>query len=359
MPSIIIPKALDTGATIAFISPSARLNDQYPAVVSRATAVLKGRGYNVREFYNKDISIQSSITNRISELRAASVDPEVSAIICTVGGPSFTELLPGLIADTDLHNIIRANPKIVVGYSDITGLHWFLRAYTGLRTFYGPGIIPELGASESVDDETLPLAFCVKHLFRAIADREPIGDVPRSPTYAHKHPSWFHDSASIHKTELVPTPGWIWLRPGKAQGRLFGGCLSVMARLNGVRRIVPDWRGRIIFFETATGEKFGSGNPIDRVKAGIADLIAQGVFEEAVGLVVGRPFGYDSTKQREKYISVIKGLLCDGPLSKKEFPILFNVDVGHTTPMVTLPFDALAILDSEKDRFAIQESGVV
>ncbi|KAI1656014.1 peptidase [Daldinia decipiens] len=329
MSSIIVPKALDPGATIAFISPSARLNDQYPAAVLRATAVLKGRGYNVREFYNKDIGIQSSIINRISELRAACLDTKVSAIICTVGGPSFTELLPGLIADTDLHNIIRANPKIV------------------------------LGASESVDDETLPLAFCIKHLFRAIADREPIGDVSRSPTYAHKHPSWFHDPASIHKTELVPTPGWIWLRPGKAQGRLFGGCLSVMARLNGVRQIVPDWRGRIIFFETATGEKFGSGNPIDRVKAGIADLIAQGVFEDAAGLVVGRPFGYDSTKQREKYISVIKGLLCDGPLSKKEFPILFNVDVGHTTPMVTLPFDALAILDSEKDQFAVQESGVV
>ncbi|KAI1802510.1 peptidase [Daldinia bambusicola] len=359
MPSTIIPKALEPGATIAFISPSARLNDQYPAVMSRGAAVLERRGYKIREFYSKDSGIQSSIANRLSELRAAFLDPEVSAIICTIGGPSFTELLPSLIADRDLHSAIRTSPKIVVGYSDITGLHWFLYACAGLRTFYGPGIIPELGACESVDDETSPLAFSVKHLFHTIADRGPVGDIPRSLTYAHKMPPWYLEPASTQPTELTSTPGWIWVRPGKAQGRLFGGCLTVMARLTGIQAIVPDWRGRIVFIETATGEEYGKGNPIYRVRAGIADLIAQGVFEEVAGLVVGRPFGYDSPAEREEYISVIKGLLCDGPLAKKNFPILFNVDFGHTSPMVTLPYDALAVLDSEKDQFAIQESGVL
>ncbi|KAI2464836.1 peptidase [Annulohypoxylon bovei var. microspora] len=359
MPATIVPKALEPGATIAFISPSARLNALFPAIMSRASSVLKGRGYNVREFFNPDTDIQSSITNRLSELRAAFLDSSISAIICTIGGPSFTELLPALIADTELHSIIRANPKIVVGYSDITGFHWFLHALTGLRTFYGPGTIPELGEANSVDDEATPLAFCVKNLFRVIESREPIGDISRSLTYAPKLASFFDQPALTEPPELSPTPGWIWLRPGKSQGRLFGGCLTVMARLSGVRSIVPDWRGRIVFFETAIGEDEVSGNPIYRVQAGIADRIAQGVFEDAAGLVVGRPFGYDSAEMREKYISVIKGLLCEGPLAEKNFPILFNVDIGHTTPMVTLPFDALAELDSEMDRFAILEPGVL
>jgi muramoyltetrapeptide carboxypeptidase LdcA involved in peptidoglycan recycling len=326
--------------------------------MSRATTVLSERGYKVRELYTPDTTIQSSITNRLSEIHTAFSDPTISAIICTIGGPSFTELLPALIADTELHSIIRANPKIVVGYSDITGLHWFLHALTGLRTFYGPGANPELGEPGSVEDETSPLAFCIKHLFRTITRTEPLGDVARAATYAPKLASHFKDPEYIKPPELVQTVGWKWIRPGKAQGRLFGGCLTVMARLAGMHSIVPDWRGRIVFFETALGEDGVSGNPIHRVRAGIADLIAQGVFEEAVGLVVGRAFGYDSDKLREQYIGVIKGLLCEGRSAKKNFPILFNVDFGHTTPMVTLPFDTLAELDSEGDRFAILESGV-
>lgn len=106
------------------------------------------------------------------------------------------------------------------------------------------------------------------------------------------------------------------------------------------------------------GDNEVSGNPIERVRAGVADLVAQGVFEDAAGLVVGRPFGYDSAEAREKYASVITGLLCEGSLAEKKFPILFNVDFGHTTPMVTLPFDALALLDSEKDQFAILDSAL-
>lgn len=358
MPSPIVPKRLASGATIALVSPSARLNDVLPAVMARATAVLTGRGYKVRELFTPDTGIQSSIDIRLSELRTAFSDPEVSAIICTIGGPCFNELLPALIADTELHKTIRANPKIVVGCSDITGLHWFLHALTGLRTFYGPGTIPELGEANSVDNDASSLAFCVKHLFRAIAESQPLGDIARSPTYAPKPAPCFSDASSTEPPELVPNTGWKWLRGGKAQGRLFGGCLTVMARLGGVRAIAPDWRGRIVFLETALGDDEVSGNPISRVRAGIADLIAQGVFEEAAGLVVGRPFGYDSEEAREEYAGVIKELLCEGRLAEKKFPILFNIDIGHTVPMVTLPFDALAELDSERDRFAILEPAV-
>ena len=95
------------------------------------------------------------------------------------------------------------------------------------------------------------------------------------------------------------------------------------------------------------------------VRMGVADLVAQGVFREAAGLVIGRPYGYDSEERTGQYVDVFRGLLCDGKASGgNEFPILFGVDFGHTTPMVTLPFDALAELDSEADRFAILESGV-
>ncbi|KAJ6445025.1 peptidase u61 ld-carboxypeptidase a [Purpureocillium lavendulum] len=358
MAPTIVPKALQPGDTIAFISPSERLNNALPDVMTRATNVLTARGYKTRTFFSDDAGIQSSISNRLSEIRAAFSDKTVSAIICTIGGTTFTELLPALIADTELHAIIRADPKIVVGYSDISGLHWFLHALTGLRTFYGPGAIPELGEASTIDDKTSPLAFCESNLFRAIASREPLGEIPRSVTYAPRGPEFFKKPSSTKPAPLAPTPPWTWLRKGHARGRLFGGCLTVMARLQGVRAIAPDWRGNIVFLETAAAEDNDSGNPPHRVQAALADLIAGGVFEEAAGLVVGRPFGYDSTEQRQQYTDIITGLLCEGRLADNKFPILFGVDFGHTTPMVTLPYDALAELDSERDSFAVVEAGV-
>ncbi|ERT01064.1 hypothetical protein HMPREF1624_02301 [Sporothrix schenckii ATCC 58251] len=358
MPSTVLPKKLAPGATIAFVSPSARLNQTQLAVMARATALLTGRGYRVSELFTPDTGIQSSIDLRMAELRTAFTDPAIDAVVCTIGGSTFTELLPALIADTDLHAAIRANPKVVVGYSDITGLHWFLHALTGLRSFYGPGAIPELGEANNIDDSETPRHFCAEHLFRTITDPTPIGDVARSPTYAPAvHPFW-SDPASTEPPKLAPTTGWTWIRPGRAQGRLFGGCVTVMARLGGVQAVVPDWTGRIVFIETQVADDMVSGLPLNRVRAGLADLVAQGVFDAAAGVVVGRPFGYDTEEQCAAYIGVLRGHLCEGRFADATFPILFNVDIGHTVPMVTLPYDALAELDSAKDRFAILESAV-
>ncbi|KAI1369939.1 peptidase [Xylaria arbuscula] len=359
MPSPIVPKALEPGQTIAWISPSLRLNDKLPRLMARATAVLTSKGYKVREFYTVDKGIQDSIANRLSELRAAFTDPSISAVFCTIGGTTFTELLPALLADTALHEAIRAHPKVVVGYSDITGLHWFLHAMTGLRTFYGPGAIPELGEIGSLENEDSPVAFCARNLFRAVANRSPIGDVERSRFFAPSIPPSSLDDNSEAVNKVLPSAGWIWLRPGRGEGRLFGGCLTVMARIAGVRAIAPDWRGRIVFLETASGDDNVSGNLIERVQAGIADLIAQGVFDDVAGLVVGRPFGYHTPEKREEYANVIKGLLCEGPMAEKKFPILYNVDFGHSSPIISLPYDTLARLDSDKDQFAILESAVV
>ncbi|KAH6993642.1 peptidase family S66 [Fusarium venenatum] len=358
MPSPIRAKHLVPGDKIAFISPSERINSTLPAVVDRASAVLSTKGFQVQTLFNDVEGIQSCIENRLSEIRAAFSDPSISAVITTIGGTTFTELLPALIADKDLHEAIRANPKVVVGYSDITGLHWFLYAMTGLRTFYGPGAVPEIGEPNNINDKNTPLHFCVDNLLRAISSPEPLGQLPRSPYYAPRGAPFFQDPTSTEPPAVVRTSEWQWLRPGKAQGRLFGGCLTVVARLGGISAIVPDWRGRIVFLETATNEDGSGGNPPHRVQAAFADLIAQGVFEEAAGLVVGRPYGYDSDEDRQTYADIITGLLCEGRLASKKFPILFNIDIGHTVPMLTLPYDALAELDSENGTFTVLEPGV-
>lgn len=359
MPTARQARALQPGDTIAFISPSARLNDKLPAVLERATGVLTDLGYKVRTFFSKDTGVQSSIKNRLAEIRAAFSDPSIAAVACTIGGTTLTELLPALTEDTELHEIIRKNPKIVWGYSDITCLHWFLHAFTGLRTFYGPGAFPELGEPNSYSDKDTPLAFCVENLTRAIASTEPLGAISRSITYSPHAAKCFTEPNTTAPPVVSPSPKWRWIRGGHGQGRLFGGLVTAIPRLQGIRSISPDWHHRIVFAESALGEDEVSGVPPARIQAAFADLIAGGVFDDAAGLIVGRPFGYDTPEQQDEYAGIIRELFCEGKMASKEFPILMNVDIGHTTPMVTLPFDAMAVLDSEKDLFSVIESGVV
>lgn len=358
MENLVKAPALKPGDTIAFISPSERMNPSQPIALARAAALFEGRGYHVKIIFIPDEGVQSSIANRHAEIRAAFRDPSVTTIICTIGGSTFTQLLPVLLADQDLCTHIKHHPKIVVGYSDITGLHWFLYATTGLQTFYGPSAIPELGTADSIEEETSPLAFCVRLLFNVIAKPVPLGKVPRSQVYANKFPSYLFGSAdSVEVQDVVEAPRWQWLRGGKAQGRLFGGCLTVVVRLNGIPAIRPNWHGRIVFLETSAGPT----NTLERVQAAVADLIAHGVFDDVAGLVIGRPYGYDSQEQRDAYARIFTELLCEGSFGENvpQFPILYGVDFGHTTPMVTIPYDALAFLDSENDEFNILESGVL
>ncbi|KAK1980038.1 LD-carboxypeptidase [Colletotrichum cereale] len=398
-PPPILPKALRPGAKIALLSPSGRIDPEVSAPLARAEVLLRSLGYTVTTIYSDagertaggggvdpvDL-IDASIRNRLAELRAAFADPAVDMIFCTVGGSTMTELVPYIVEDAALHALVRANPKIVVGYSDITVLHWCLRALTGLRTFYGPCAALDLGGdvdlaafssasvsslspSASVPEDPAEgdiyvHEFHLAALLQAISNPgRPLGPVPRSRFYAPLIPSYFFPPPSplpSNTRALLPSPAWTWLRPGCAKGRLFGGCLTVVSRIQGIPRITPDWRGRILFLESATGEgDQAKGNPLGRVRQAVADLAARGVFDELAGLVIGRPYGYNTEKERARYAAAFRGLLCHGRLADRKFPILMNVDVSHTSPKVTLPMDALAVLDSDKDEFVITEAAVV
>ena len=84
----------------------------------------------------------------------------------------------------------------------------------------------------------------------------------------------------------------------------------------------------------------------------MADLVNMGVIGKISGLVLGRPFAHDEKMRREFEEAMLDQ--CDGT----DFPILANVDVGHTTPMVTIPLNAMVRLNSEKDEFTVLEAGV-
>lgn len=363
----VIPRALKLGDTVAFVSPSSRLNTSLAAPLLRAKSAVEALGYRVKIIWTPGSSpetttISQSIAHRTAELREAFGDPDVAAIICTVGGTTATELLPALLGDEALLRLFRENPKIFVGYSDITALHWALAAAAGLRTFYGPTAIPELGEAPG------PQAFTVNGLLRAVSEAgaAPLGALPQSEEYAPALADYIlsGDSTSTIPRELKQTPRRTWLRGGTATGPLFGGFILMTIRLAGVSAVAPDWTAKIMFLETAMGESsFETGYPLDQIQKCLGDLAAAGVFEKIEGLVFGRCFGYDSPKALASLEQVVAEALAVGEVGcagrRKQFPILMHADFGHTNPMLTLPMGALARLDASKDEFAILEPGVV
>lgn len=99
------------------------------------------------------------------------------------------------------------------------------------------------------------------------------------------------DDESKQQRAMAPNPGWQWLRGGKATGRIFGGCLSVILRLRGTK-YWPDHRGKIFMLENPMGEKMDVPLPLDRTRSFMADLANMNLFDEIAGLVIGRPFAY-------------------------------------------------------------------
>jgi muramoyltetrapeptide carboxypeptidase LdcA involved in peptidoglycan recycling len=342
----IVPAALRKKDTVAFISPSARLNSIYPGALERAKTKLEALGYKIKIIFDETITFhfrREAALKRCEEVHAAFRDPEVKAIICTIGGSYANELLPHLD-----YGLIKANPKIFVGYSDITVLHYAIFTQTGLRTFYGPAVITELGEFPN------PFPFTMNHLLRVIAPDQigtPVGPIPRSPDCNWDFPKFMQDPSYAGARTLEPSPGWKWLRGGKATGRIFGGCLTSVLHLPSTK-YWPDMEGKVLLLETALNDSGTGPFPTGRSRALMADLVNMGVIGKISGLVLGRAFAHDE-KMREEFEEVVLDQ-CFGT----EFPILANVDVGHTTPLVTIPLNALVSLDSEKDDFTVLEAGV-
>jgi muramoyltetrapeptide carboxypeptidase len=336
----IVPKALRKGDTIAFISPSGRLNNIFPTRIERAKTYLEKAGFIVKIIFNtpEPTSFPQQVQHRVSELHSAFLDLTIRAIICTIGGLSANELLRHID-----YTIIRSNPKIFCGYSDITLLHYAFLTQANLRTFYGPAAITSFG------EHPEPLPFTSTHFFHTLRHSASVlpGPLPRSKEWTQQFLDW-ETGADAHPRTMQPNPGWKWLRTGAATGRLIGGCLPSILQLRGTI-YEPEYTGCILILETPEFDKPNTATPVEFVRSNLADLANAGIFEKIVGLVLGRPYAYDEDMVREFEEVVLQQ--CHGT----GFPILAGVDFGHTDPMLTLPLGALVRLDAGGDNFEVLE----
>jgi muramoyltetrapeptide carboxypeptidase len=184
------PAALRPGATLAVVSPASATK---PELVQAGMEALRGLGYKTvvmpHALAHGPLYYAGTVEQRVADLHAAFADTAIDGIVCARGGWGSAELLPHLDAE-----LLRANPKVFVGYSDHTALHVWLAREAGLVTFHGPMVAADFARADGFD--------------RA---------------------SWGHALGGDVGWALTASDGLRVLRAGMTEGTLAGGCLSILA----------------------------------------------------------------------------------------------------------------------------------
>lgn len=252
-----------------------------------------------------DDFLSSSVESRIADLHDAFSDKNVKAILTVIGGFNSNQLL-----DYIDWGIVRNNPKILCGFSDITALNNSFFAKTGLVTYSGPHY--------SSFGQKLYFDYTPDYFKKCLMSSE---EFEVLPSKEWSDDEWYKDQ---DERNLLPNEGFWVLNEGKAQGTILGGNLCTLNLLQGTQ-YMPDIKDAILFLED---DYESQPHHFDR---DLQSLIQLSDFKEVRGIVIGR-FQQGSNMSKDLLQKIIrsKGSLVG-------IPIVANIDFGHTSPMFTLP----------------------
>jgi muramoyltetrapeptide carboxypeptidase len=308
----IKPPALRAGDTVMFVAPAGPPDKER---VEKARLAIEKMGLRVvvpKDLIRSDGFLAGSDEVRAAELNAAIHDPKVKAIFAVRGGYGLTRIL-----DRVDYSALRKDPKIILGFSDLTAMHLAVARHARVITFHGP--MPQ--ASLWRDDGDYGYSASV--LWRTLlADR-------------YKDQSGFVIDLPRGKHQPQKLVG------GKATGRLIGGNLTLICATLGTPYAI-EAKDKILFLED-TGE---APYRVDRM---FSQLRLAGILNDVAGLIVGT---FDNTNEAE--VAKIVRQYCAG-LKK---PVIVDFPIGHTALNATLPVGALAELNVDKLEVRLLENPV-
>lgn len=158
--------------------------------------------------------------------------------------------------------------------------------------------------------------------------------------------NWMEKEDMVRPRRHEKNPGYSWLRAGTAKAPMIGGCVPSVNHLLGTKYWIPP-KGTIFFIDVPEGSSPFEGISIADLDAYLADLDNAGVFKEIVGLVIGSPYRYSPEQESELFELIRKYT------ENTDYPVLYNVNIGHKDPIITLPFGSTCLLDSERNLFRI------
>ncbi len=304
---MIKPESLKKGDLIGLIAPSGVVDIER---VEKSIEVMKSLGFKVKvgdSCYSKHGYLAGEDKIRGNDINLMFADKDVKGIFAIRGGYGAARLL-----DNIDFKVIRNNPKLFIGYSDITALHIAINQRCKLITFHGPMIATEI--IKGIDDYTK------KWYENSIFSNKPLGIIAKS-----------EEDLKV-------------LVPGKVRGILTGGNLSLLVASIGTKYEI-DTKGKILFIEEIEESPY----KIDRM---LLQLHQAGKFKDAKGIVFGaftKCIASDESKSLtlEQVISEI--------VIPNNKPTVCNIKCGHCLPTLTLPMGAQVLLDANKGIIEILE----
>lgn len=341
---MIKPNRLQPGDTIGVVSPSAGVAGLFPHRVEQAVKEIQDLGFRVKfapHSLSVDGYVSASAKERAEDLMSMFLDSNVKAIIAAIGGNHSNQILKYLDFDQ-----IKKNPKIFCGYSDNTVLHYALASQSNLCSFYGPCLVTQFGEFPHV------LEYTKNFFLKALCNEQSLGVVPASPGYTGELLNWMEkkdmERARVEKTN----EGYQWWRGGMAEADIFGGAIPSINHMVGTKYWV-DLKDKVLFLDHPEGDNLGKGYSLSWFDSFLADLDNIGVFANIKGLIIGRAYNLSDGEIEALQNIVMKYVRA------YSFPVLYNVNIGHMDPIMTLPLGIRVRLDSGKNLFEILESGVV
>ena len=245
----IKPKKLSAGDKVATVTLSwggpFLFNNRYKIGVKQLEETFKVKIVPMQHTLSDDAYIYQNPQKRAQDLMDAFLNPDIKAIISTIGGDDTIRLLPYIDFD-----IIRNNPKIFLGYSDTTANH-FMCLKAGIISFYGPSIMAGFGENGGLH------TFLKESVRKTLFDNKTIGEIKPSPEgWTNQMLDWANPNNQNIKRKMKPSK-WNFLQGDSVvQGHLIGGCMEVMEMLKNTS-IWPKkeiFKGAILFFESCSKE---------------------------------------------------------------------------------------------------------
>ncbi len=308
---MIFPPKLRQGSHIRVVAPSRSLH-----IISEETRKIAKKRFEdlgISISYGKhaeemDEYLSSSADSRVADLHDAFADKSVDAIFTAIGGYNSNELLGKLD-----YKLIKNNPKILCGFSDITALANAIFAKTKLVTYSGPHF-SSFGMEKGFD-------YTLEYFKKCFMQTHPF---TLAPSNEWSNDSWYLDQ---NNREFIKNDGFWLINKGnnaEIKGRLIGGNLGLLCELKG-SSYFPKIANSVLFLEHCAEHEVWVFN------RSLQSLVQHPQFKTVKALVIGR-FEKSNQMSREQLTKIIK--------SKPELdnlPIITNVDFGHTTPIITFP----------------------
>lgn len=322
---MIIPEKLKKGDEVRVIAPSRSLSvfalEQRKIAIDRfeSLGLTVSFGAHTEE---TDEFVSSSIKSRLLDLHSAFSDRNVKAVFTVIGGFNCNQLLQFID-----YKLIKKNPKIFCGYSDITALNNSIYAKTGLMTYSGVNFA-EFGMKKGFEYtfEHFKKCFFSSEPFKIIASKEWSDD------------EWYKNQDD---RKVIANKGHCPITEGEAEGKIIGGNLCTLNLLQGTK-FMPSLKNSILFIEDDYESK---PHTFDR---DLQSLIHLPDFKLVKGLVIGR-FQKDSEMDIKKLKTIIN--------TKKELasiPVVADVDFGHTNPKIVFPIGGTAKISVKKNKTELE-----